>query len=315
MDRKHRLCGERSGFTLIEAVVVVSIIAILAALLIPALQAAREASRRSGCAANLRQLGLAVQAYEARFGCLPPGHGHGGASFLVAILPDLEQGTLYHALNLSLGGLNPAQENRTAFRTSLSVLACPSDPGTAPGRTNYAGSRGVGVQRYGYNGAFSFPSLPVVRARDFRDGLSGTSLLCEWLTAPADPLPPDPRLVVLRTGREATAPDQFDSFAAECLRLDPRSAPQGAPTSKGSNWLFGEFGFTLYNHTLGPNRNSCTNGSAFQQGAWTASGGHPRGVNLLFADGHARFITEGVQIGVWRAIGSRDGAETIPEEF
>jgi prepilin-type N-terminal cleavage/methylation domain-containing protein/prepilin-type processing-associated H-X9-DG protein len=306
---------DHAGFTLIEVLVVIVILGILMALLIPAVQSAREASRRSGCAAKLRQLGLAILNYESRFGSLPPGHGSSGGSFLLAILPEVEQAGLYHALNHgTAGSLAAPPENTTVFQTIIPLFLCPSNPGTHPGRTNYAGNRGTGVQSSGYNGAFTVSGLPIVQTRDIRDGLSNTAMVSEWLTASVFPTPRDSRVVVLRTPIEATKPEDFESFARGCEGLDPKTATPGAPESKGTNWLVGEFGFTLYNHTLIPGRNSCTNGSAFQQGAWTASGGHPLGVNLLFADGHVQFVKNQVAISVWRALGSRNGAEAVNDQ-
>jgi prepilin-type processing-associated H-X9-DG protein len=78
--------------------------------------------------------------------------------------------------------------------------------------------------------------------------------------------------------------------------------------------MFGDVGFTLYNHTLSPNAHTCTNGTAFQQGAWSAGSNHPGGVQVLFVDGHIQFVRDGVREGVWRALGSRHGGEVISSD-
>src|SRR5262245_3923829 len=95
------------GFTLIELLVVMAIIAILVALLLPAVQAVREAARRSQCANNLKQIGLALHNFEGGFGKLPPGgvwnvNGtNNKGSIYVYLLPYFEQQALYDAFNLN----------------------------------------------------------------------------------------------------------------------------------------------------------------------------------------------------------------------
>ena len=157
----------RSAFTLIEIVVVLTIIGILAALILPAVQSARETARRSTCTNNLRQIGLASQNYLGVSNVFPAAFGGTGYSAHTQFLPYLEQSSLYNAINQnSPEGIDSGSQNLTADSTQLSVFLCPSD--AAPylplgfgGRfgslasTSYAVNIGYWHQRYGPNGAFA----------------------------------------------------------------------------------------------------------------------------------------------------------------
>jgi prepilin-type N-terminal cleavage/methylation domain-containing protein/prepilin-type processing-associated H-X9-DG protein len=127
----------RSGFSLIELLVVIAIIGVLIAILLPAVQAAREAARRSQCASNLRQLALAVLNYHDAAGGFPmgayiqpcytlPDCGTNGNSWLVSVLPFFEQKPVYDAYNIAMNWGNLA--NMTAHATGMGTLWCPSDP-------------------------------------------------------------------------------------------------------------------------------------------------------------------------------------------
>ncbi len=130
----------RRAFTLIELLVVIAIIAVLIALLLPAVQAAREAARRSQCINNLKQLGLALHNYESSNGVFPYGANQYrtvttvegtvlntyGSTWLLAILPNMEQSALFNAQNFSLRTNVPS--NTTVLRTIVNSLICPSDP-------------------------------------------------------------------------------------------------------------------------------------------------------------------------------------------
>jgi prepilin-type N-terminal cleavage/methylation domain-containing protein/prepilin-type processing-associated H-X9-DG protein len=128
----------RSGFTLVELIVVITVIGILVALLLPAVQAARESSRRIHCAANLKQLALACHNYSDVHGTLPIGipqmydpdpalnfFGE-SQSIFVSTLGQLDQQALFNAANFSRSIF--ASANSTVFATGLEVLWCPSDP-------------------------------------------------------------------------------------------------------------------------------------------------------------------------------------------
>src|SRR5262249_7092508 len=127
----------RAGFTLIELLVVIAIIGVLIALLLPAVQAAREAARRSQCVNNLMQLGIAVQNYEAAHEGLPPGvvnakgpikNTPSGYHFgwMTQILPFIEQGNVQRHLDYSVPVYHPA--NDTARGVVINTFLCPSSP-------------------------------------------------------------------------------------------------------------------------------------------------------------------------------------------
>src|SRR4051794_15410859 len=171
------------GFTLIELLVVIAIIAVLIALLLPAVQAAREAARRIQCVNNLKQMGLALQAYHDQLGAFPPAAlrykgdpfcdacGYGALySFRPLILPQIEQLPLYNSINFGfqyapggawlIGAGAPALVNTTAAAILVAGYVCPSDGvkydtrgswGAANTKipipfTNYFGSSGVTIK-------------------------------------------------------------------------------------------------------------------------------------------------------------------------
>jgi len=143
MMRSPRDCRADRGFTLIELLVVTAIIAVLVSLLLPAVQQAREAARRSQCKNNLKQIGIALHNYEGACRAFPPGYISGpnipamgpvdpqfndagqGWGWLTQLLPYIDQAPLYNVLNLSLPCYDPA--NVAATRTTIKSIRCPSD--------------------------------------------------------------------------------------------------------------------------------------------------------------------------------------------
>ena len=126
MSRKH------SAFTLVELLVVIAIIGVLVALLLPAVQAAREAARRGQCLNNLKQLGIAVHNYHDSKGALPVSARPVGSTTepriaaMTRLLPFFEQGNLLRSFDLKKNW--GAIENRTVATTPIPTLLCPSDP-------------------------------------------------------------------------------------------------------------------------------------------------------------------------------------------
>jgi prepilin-type N-terminal cleavage/methylation domain-containing protein/prepilin-type processing-associated H-X9-DG protein len=169
------------GFTLIELLVVIAIIAVLIALLLPAVQMAREAARRSSCTNNLKQLGLAVHNYESVNQCIPLGSLYPcpaqnpnvgvdmcwgfGAAPQVSILQFIEQGAMYSAYNVGAGVFGPQPPltngptmwwaNTTVFNLQVGVYLCPSDQRLVKQPiTNYVANIGGPMLLYGYGGPF-----------------------------------------------------------------------------------------------------------------------------------------------------------------
>ncbi len=207
---------DRRGFTLIELLVVVAIVGLLVALLLPAVQAAREAGRRIQCTNHLKQLALAMHDYHAAHECFPPGGlpstrlaiaarcgGLGSWSAHSRMLPHLEQSALANGINFEVCNISdPITQgmNSTAVATRVLGFLCPSSspPNSpihgwaipAPGN-NYFASVGPSLNYGGYqteaaaSGAFPWGG-PAIGARDIRDGLSQTIAFGEWRTGDFD---------------------------------------------------------------------------------------------------------------------------------
>ena len=164
--------NSRTGFTIIEFLVVISIIAALIALLLPARRSAGHAARRTQCKNNLKQIGLALHNYADHYGAFPPAYtvdakGRPLHSWRTLLLPYLDQTPLYETIDLSKPWNDPA--NAEAFKTNLSTFRCPSS--TAPaGQTTYMAV----VARDG-----AFRPAESRQFSDFTDGTSNTLMVIE----------------------------------------------------------------------------------------------------------------------------------------
>lgn len=309
----------RSGFTLIELLVVIAIIGVLIALLLPAVQSAREAARRAQCTNNLKQIGLALHNYHDRNGALPGAQlvrNYSSFSALTHILPDLEQSTLYNALNFSvLSNTDPA--NSTVMYSTVSSFNCPSDVGNTAlasigGSTNYMADMGswivwqyadgpnTGLQQP--NGVFYGNSA--TKFADVLDGLSNTAFFSERILADGNNGEVSPIAdVFFSTSQPTTIPQAV----AACQALDITNLSNQFPLFMGAPWINGQH---VCLHVTAPNSRSCGFFTALRA-IMPPSSHHPGGVNVLFGDGSVKFVKDSINVNTWRALGTRAGREVI----
>jgi len=286
-----RTKSSREGFTLVELLVVIAIIGVLVALLLPAVQAAREAARRSSCGNKLKQIGLGLHNYHDLNLSLPPGYSENhywgwGAS----ILPQIEEENLYNQLDVKGTPLNPETfgYQTQLVQTNLAGFRCPSDVGPdnnpamklGAGATidaatsNYIGSHGrAWVSNTTFTGVFG--RTKGIRFRDITDGTSNTLLVCEISSRPNNPSGPNYR-AALWAGKTSTN----------------GSVNQG--------WVV-----TLINGSA----TNTVNGT----GVAAISSLHPGGCQVTLSDASVRFVSETINANTIRDLSDRNDGNVIGE--
>jgi prepilin-type N-terminal cleavage/methylation domain-containing protein/prepilin-type processing-associated H-X9-DG protein len=300
----------RSAFTLVELLVVIAIIGILVALLLPAVQVAREAARRAQCAGNLKQLAVGAIQYHDAFQSFPFGWSDRGAGWSTMILPQIEQKNLYLTLsfhesdNWSVDG----SANQRACGTYISTFRCPSMNGAVPRHVNNDGIpnrvpasyRGVAsstadsdnlstsvkknaLDVLNQDGIFYCCSR--VRAADVRDGTSNTFLIGEslWETFSQDN-------------------NQMDFWYIGSPQIDPCNCRTGRGGTEQSEFC-GSTGVPF-----NARANPATSGYV-KELSFTSL--HPSGAHFALADGSVRFVAFGIDDRVYQAHGSRNGRDTF----
>jgi prepilin-type N-terminal cleavage/methylation domain-containing protein len=308
----------RPGFTLIELLVVIAIIGVLIALLLPAVQSAREAARRAQCTNHLKQIGLALHNYHDVHQTFPFGQVDTakGYSAISQLLPYFDQAPLYNQINFSLPHNDPA--NTPARMMEIPMLRCPSDflnPLSATGGAiNYMANKGNGIiwndptgPNTGFppqNGAMYFQSR--VRIGDITDGTSNTAAFSERVLADGNNGVVSPLADVFFS---PLAPTTADEARTMCRAVDINNLANQFPLFMGAPWMHGQH---TYLHVDTPNSRSCGFFTVLRA-CMPPSSRHVGGVHLLLCDGSARFITENIDLTVWRALGSRNGGEPVGE--
>ncbi len=329
------------GFTIVELLVVIAIIGVLVALLLPAIQAARESARATQCKNNMRQLSLAVLNYEAAQKHLPPGvevdlnvsstGNNGSWGVHGRILPYLEQANLYSQVDLSTAW--DFQEAIDGLK--ISIFACPSDPRSNELRDPGGGKSHLYPTTYGFNygtwfvfdpvsrsggdGAF-YPNSYLKMAR-FLDGASKTLLAAEvkaWQPYTRNGGPPttDVPQTVAEAEAAVASGVQFKN-TGHTEWPDGRVHHTGMTTTMTPNTVVrydrnGEMLDTDFNSWQeGKNGNM---GSA-SYAIVTSRSHHTGFVHVVLMDGSSHLVRDEIDLDVWRTLGSRDSGKVLPGDW
>ena len=334
--------ARRRGFTLIELLVVMAIIAVLAALLIPAVQKVREAAARSNCQNNLRQLGIALHSHNTTHGVFPPAgeflfedspgvlkQSQNLQSPITLLLPHIEQTATYEMYDLSKRYNDPAAPNNiVAAKTIIPMLLCQTNP-LRDLRTGQTDSLGYGVSDYapcpytnldpvtgGSGGAFLTPAALMSTPIPVTDLGGGTGTITNTkhinpLTHP-DPLFGAPNVGVIKDGLSNCL-----AFYEDVGRNETWSASRYLdPVTMGSraSWRWAE-----PDNASGVSKPINANRTPFGGPAtcpWANHdcgpnneifSFHPGGANCLFMDGHVVFLRESLSPQIVRALVTRNG--------
>jgi prepilin-type N-terminal cleavage/methylation domain-containing protein/prepilin-type processing-associated H-X9-DG protein len=317
--------NQSHGFTLIELLVVIAIISVLIALLLPAVQSAREAARRAQCVNNLKQLGLALANYESSNSTLPIGAGRqacplggpvsgifylGGPSIFVAIAPYMEQTNVYNTFNSQLNIYTAP--NTTTMALGISTLWCPSDAAIvglnhfysvqACGTydcspmttyyTSYAGSMGTWTYWPGWQDAAFMQKLSAM------NGLFAYIGYPSWLN-PIDGHPNTGSIPPVRMSSITDGTSNTISFGERAHGLYSQGvSSDGYVDFYDYNWWFSpNYGDTMFTtfYPINPWKklqNTTTYGNQGDAYVMAASSFHPGGANFAFVDGSVRFLKD-----------------------
>ncbi len=324
------------GFTLVELLVVIAIIGVLVALLLPAVQAAREAARRSSCSNNQKQIALSLHNYHDAFqkfvfmrgGWNSASNRCGDLHGIVALLPYFEQGARYDQVAAMANNGNPAAPTTphpytngyVPWQGQIATMLCPSS--NLPPNRKYpnlpqrsyhfsVGSTIVGNYNAETNGAFSYQTLLSVGAptctganmqkgfKDIVDGSSNTIAISE-------------KGMAAELGSRTIHGQSIYSITAASLRTDPTQCLNKAVNKRyiaGQNistfptsilWAFGHPHWGAFTTVLPPNSPSCYEGGdnpSNCSGIYSVSSYHPGGALAAMCDGSVRFIPETIDCG------------------
>ncbi|MFO0956074.1 MAG: DUF1559 domain-containing protein [Isosphaeraceae bacterium] len=311
----------RRGFTLIELLVVIAIIGVLIALLLPAVQQAREAARRIQCTNNLKQVGIAMHNYHDSRGSLPPGTvGCCNGTWQAFILPHLEQGALFNSYNFDRPRYSEPQNTTVTF-SFVNTLLCPSDARSKPTSTALGAANAGFITAHNYVANFGTTDI------DQRDLINGVSFAGAPFTYIAHYSNAN-HIDTPNKGQTISFANITDGLSNTILNSEV-VVGKGVDL-RGVTWWTDATTFTTF---LAPNSNLfdqmySANACGYPLNNNTpckvvplldplmtgARSFHTGGVNVLMADGSVRFIKNSINLATWRALSSTRGNEVISSD-
>lgn len=298
--RRHR------GFTLIELLVAIAIIGILIALLLPAIQQAREAARRTQCRSHLKQIGVALHNYHDVHGMFPLNYGNGpynesntGASWLAFLLPQLEQAPLYHQIRFGAPANDPA--NLAVSQTVVDVYLCPSDShggGVMFDRRNTNEPQAVTNYKACLGSNWDWGTFAPVSSQSGRNAnqTDGLELCNGFMCRGGDLRPTSTRIRDVRDGSSST-------FAVG----------EAVPEWSWHTWWYW---FNAATATCAVPLNYWQQPEDTLDDWWfnySFASRHEGGAQFLLVDGSARFVSENIDQQVYRNLATIQGNEVLGE--
>lgn len=338
----------RSGFSLTELLVAITVTGVLVALLVPAVQSARESARRTQCSARMNQIGRAIHAFETARGRIPKydprfdPEWRSGESSHVPLLPWLDQASLYEKLGppYQIVGLNRGLvalgNTSQLISTKLPIFTCPSDSGKGLNSYYYNFGSLIAAQfdvdyddapkKYG---PFAPNPNAIKKLTEIRDGLSNTAAVSERLFGSYDESGFDRRRDVWFSGLESVlaqrTPELIDTDWAMNLCRSANPVPGQFAIYVGETWAYGSYETAWYNHVAGPNSDVPACSTYYPQysgvpgimmskrGIFAATSAHRGRVNVLLADGSVRGVSSQIDLQIWREFGTVNGGETTAD--
>jgi len=308
------------GFTLIELLVVIAIIGVLVALLLPAVQQAREAARRSQCKNHLKQLGLAAHNYHDAFNQMPLGGtystptGAPNISWAVRCLPYLEQSGLYNQLDMSRANV-PSQvlaDGKQAREHQVSVFRCPSDPHpdfrSQYAQSSYSGS--IGSQRTPSSDSNCNPFLGLAEKLLPANSDYGRTLQLGAVSGMFSQGGASIGLYDVSDGGSNTF--LFGEILPACMTSIPVGWwPSNARATIGST-LAPLNEMTTCEESTRISNPTCTSPDNFNY-SWGFKSLHDGGGHFCMADGSVRFVSQSISSATYQALGGRADGKTLGE--
>ena len=322
----------RRGLSVLDVLICLAVMALLLALVAPAVHHARERSRSVTCAHNLRQLAVAAHQHLATHRTFPytsttwsdEGHQYKAISphrYLMASLDRVifDEVDFDDPTDPPWGPVRPAfysRVNQRLSRLTIPVFACPSDVVT-PGAVSYRANLGISVELLaptssieGISQKGAFVNGRSTGPAEFSHGLSNTALFSERVTGDSAPTVYSPFRDVF-AGANLRGYGTTNGFDRIC-RQSATIRPAAHFSFQGASWLLGGYSNSWYNHVRPPNSldPDCAVGSGWVDGGPSivaARGLHSGGVNVMLADASVKLISSDIDQNVWRGMGTRSG--------